>query len=448
MRWLTLVALVTALLVLFAPVPPAGAKGGGLPCFATLSGGDLPHPVTAAAQDCYNAIARAGDSRTLPARPDVTNLPAYLLDQGEARLVYYPRPDAVGVVYCEACDANSQWTTADTAVDRMFRRYIELAKADRIDERPTWSTVLAASEERWSATASIVASDGGQSVDLRGHAANELVKYLAAAGSSPVNVGVRGTPGGSGVFGSHSLSVKFGGMDELEFLLVLPGEYGERAFLFDGRDGSSGVAYLVERGLARVGYQAPAEFDDFLASKGLTGHPSGLEARIVPLPDVVQSPYVAYVRQIAVSAGGQEMQIDLRGQNASLDYFYRYLGPGEQLHPRSDEQPVSLRFDLEAPYDPFPETYLPVEALYYPVEGYLYLPHGVQTGSGQLDPGWAVSFTKLQSVVASALGGGVQQGESGHGNVTYLVIGVVAATLALLFGASALGLKRLRHRPS
>ena len=121
MRWSIAIALaVLPCMLMIAASSPAHAKGG-IGCAITVSGGDLPHPVTIPEDDCANVLDGSAHSFTaLTKAPDVTGVTGYKLGsaEGENGNIYYPRPDGVGVELCSGCDPAHRWTDYPAALSR------------------------------------------------------------------------------------------------------------------------------------------------------------------------------------------------------------------------------------------------------------------------------------------------------------------------------------------
>src|SRR2546425_4922291 len=229
MRWPIAIALaVIPSALMIAASSPASAKGG-VGCAITLSGGDLPHPVTIPEDDCANAIGRSYHaSYPLDQPPDITGLTGYDLGsaEGENGNVYYPRPDAVGVELCQACDPGHRWTADDPTFDRLYRRLIALARAGLIGEHPSRAYALSAYARLWSVEVAIDKPD----LNLTGPDAERFTAELDSARA--VSVGVRrrfgGVPSASALMFSRTLG-RFGDAGSLAFSAWLPGELRDSA---------------------------------------------------------------------------------------------------------------------------------------------------------------------------------------------------------------------------
>ena len=273
MRWPIAIALaVIPSALMIAASSPASAKGG-VGCAITLSGGDLPHPVTIPEDDCANAIGRSYHaSYPLDQPPDITGLTGYDLGsaEGENGNVYYPRPDAVGVELCQACDPGHPWTADDPTFDRLYRRFIALARAGLIGEHPSWADALSASARLLSVEVAIDKPD----LTLTGPDAERFTAELASARA--VSVGVRsrfgGVPSASALMFSRIL-VRFGDADELAFSAWLPGELRDSALLFTSRIPFSTTPYypINPPAVVQSAYAATPALNDLLRVQAVDG---------------------------------------------------------------------------------------------------------------------------------------------------------------------------------
>src|SRR3989441_2414811 len=412
MRWPIAIALaVIPSALMIAASSPASAKGG-VGCAITLSGGDLPHPVTIPEDDCANAIGRSYHaSYPLDQPPDITGLPGYDLGsaEGENGNVYYPRPDAVGVELCQACDPGPPWTADDPTFDRLYRRFIALARAGLIGEHPSWADALSASARLLSVEVAIDKPD----LTLTGPDAERFTAELASARA--VSVGVRsrfgGVPSASALMFSRIL-VRFGDADELAFSAWLPGELRDSALLFTSRIPFSTTPYypINPPAVVQSAYAATPVLNELLRVQAVPDFRAQKEVRIVPVPGIFRLAERQINRIIAGTARDQtiDVQPPIQREDA-FSYLDQPPASSRNLGP-----PIPLTFHLATLYDPFPEAFLDIQADYYP-QGGMALIKGETMGTGHMDPRWASVTPEFAQAIAPLLDGSNSSGDASHG---------------------------------
>jgi len=411
MRWpiaLTLAAISCVLMI--AASSTASAKGG-VGCPITLSGGDLPHQVTIPEDDCANAIGRSYHaSYPLDQPPDITGLTGYALGsaEGENGNVYYPRPDAAGVELCQACDPSHRWTADDPTFDRLYRRFIALARAGLIGEHPSWGDALSASSRLWPVEVAIDKPD----LNLTGPDAERFTAEVASA--QAVSVGIRsrfeGAPSASSLIFSR-ISVRLGDTDELAFSAWLPGELSDSALLFTSRIPFSATAYypINPPAVVQNAYAATPALNDLLRAQAVPDFRAQKEVRIVPVPGILRAAERQINRITAGTARGHT--IDVQPPIKREDAFSYWFSPAswQNLGP-----PIPLTFHITTLYDPVPEAFLDIQADYYPQAG-MALIKGETTGSGHMNPRWANITPELAQAIAPLLDGANSSGDASHG---------------------------------
>jgi len=412
MRWpiaLTLAAISCVLLI--AASSTASAKGGG-GCPITLSGGDLPHPVTIPEDDCANAMGRSYHaSYSLDQPPDISGLTGYHIGsaEGENAIIFYPRPGAVGIELCQACDPGHPWTADDPTFDRLYRRFIALARAGLIGEHPSWADALSASSRLWPVEVAIDKPD----LNMTGPDAERFTAEVASA--QAVSVGIRsrfeGAPSASSLMFSR-IVVRLGDTDELAFSAWLPGELSDSALLFTSRVPFSAIAYYPTNPPAVVqnAYVATPALNDVLRVPAVPDFRAQKEVRIVPVPAIFSVAERQINRITAGTARGQT--IDVRPPIKREDAFsYLDWSPAswQNLGP-----PIPLTFHLATLYDPVPEEFLDIQADYYPRAGMAWI-KGETTGSGHMNPRWANITPELAQAIAPLLHGSNSSGDASPG---------------------------------
>jgi len=410
MRWPIAIALAAIPCVLMiAASSPASAKGG-VGCAITLSGGDLPHPVTIPEDDCANAIGRSYDaSYPVDQPPDVTGVTGYEVGsaEGENANVYYPRPDTVGVELCQACDPGHHWTADDPTFDKLYRRFIALARAGLIGEHPTWADALSASARLWPVEVAI----DKPALNLTGPDAERFTAELPSA--QPVSVGIRsrfaGAPSASALMFSQ-IFVRFGDADELAFSAWLPGELSDSALLFTSRIPFNATAYypINPPAVIQNAYSAPPALNDVLRVQAAPDLRAQKEVRIVPVPAIFSVAERQINRITAGTAGDQttDVQPPIQREDA-FSYSDQPPSSSQDLG-----RPIPLTFHLTTLYDPFPEAFLDIQADYYP-QGGMALIKGETMGSGHIDQRWASVTQEFAQAIAPLLDR--SSGDASHG---------------------------------
>lgn len=394
MRWSIAIALAFVPCVLMiAASSPAHAKGG-IGCAITVSGGDLPHPVTIPEDDCANILDGSAHSSTaLTEAPDVTGLTGYKLGstEGENGNIYYPRPDGVGVELCSGCDPAHRWTAYDPSFDRLHRRFIALARAGVIGEHPTWADALGASARLWPVEIDI----DRPRQSLTGDDAERFLAELAAA--HPVRVGIRSKSGGPPSVSWLKLSqivVRFGDADELTFSASAPGELADSALLFSSTGLSATELYsIIPPAVVKNAYAATPALDDWLRLQAVPDMRTSREVRVVAVTGILGHA----VRMIdGISTGDGQARRKLQ-PSVPPEYAYSYLSTTSGS-PQHEGRPVPLTFHITTSYDPFPEAFPDVRADYYPGTG-LALIWGETIGNGRMVPAWVQLSSEFTPVV-------------------------------------------------
>ena len=394
MRWSIAIALASVPCVLMiAASSPAHAKGG-IGCAITVSGGDLPHPVTIPEDDCANVLDGSAHSSTaLTKAPDVTGVTGYKLGsaEGENGNIYYPRPDGVGVELCSGCDPAHRWTADDPSFDRLYRRFIALARAGLIGEHPTWADALAASGRLWP----VVIDIDRPTQSLTGDDAERFLAELAAA--QPVRVGIRSKSGGPPSVSWLKLSqivVRFGDADELTFSASAPGELADSALLFSSTGLSATELYsIIPPAVVKNAYAATPALDDWLRLQAVPDMRTSREVRMVEVTGIL-SHGVRMIDSISTTDGQAPRKLE---PSVPPEYAYSYLATTSGS-PQHEGRPVSLTFHIMTSYNPFPEAFPDVRADYYPRTG-LALTWGETIGNGRLVPGWVQLNSDFARVV-------------------------------------------------
>ena len=412
MRWPIAIALAAIPCVLMiATSSPASAKGG-VGCAITLSGGDLPHPVTIPEDDCANAIGRSYHaSYPVDQPPDVTGVTGYEVGsaEGEDANVYYPRPDTVCVELCQACDPGHRWTAYDPTFDKLYRRFIALARAGLIGEHPSWADALSASARLWPVEVAI----DKPALNLTGPDAERFTAELRSA--QPVSVGIRsrfaGAPSASALMFSQ-IFVRFGDADELAFSAWLPGELSDSALLFTSRTPFSAAAYypINPPAMVQSAYAATPALNDLLRVQAVPDLRAQKEVKIVPVPAIFHGAERQINRITAGTARGQTIDVQPTIQREDA---FSYLDQ-PPASPRNLGPPIPLTFHLATLYDPFPEAFLDIRADYYP-QGGMALIKGETIGSGHLDPGWASVNAEFVQILAPLVDRSNPSDDASHG---------------------------------
>jgi len=432
---------------MIAASSPASAKGG-VGCDIRLSGGDLPHPVTIGKDECANAIGRSYHaSYALDQPPDITGLTGYDLGsaEGENGNVYYPRPGDVGVELCAACDPGHRWTADDPTFDRLYRRFIALARAGLIGEHPSWADALSASARLWQVDIAI----DKPALNLSGPDAEQFLAQLASA--QPVRVGVRSR------FGAPSISslmfpqilVRFGDADELAFSASPPGELSDSALLFTSRIPFNATPVYLINPPAEVesAYATTPALNDLLRIQAAPDVRTQREVRIVPVPDI----FGLTQRQInrITARTGREQTIDVQPPIQPKDAFSYLQRPSAA--PQNRGLPIPLTFHLSTLYDPFPEAFADIQADYYPAVG-MALINGETIGSGHLDPGWASVNAEFVQILAPLVDRSNPSDDASRGfraRLPFILTAVgVGVVLAMLWSATYLNSRQTRGAQS
>jgi len=448
MRWPIAIALATIpCALMIAASSPASAKGG-VGCAIRLSGGDLPHPVTIPEDDCANAIGRSYHaSYPLDQPPDVTGLTGYDLGsvEGGSSNVYYPRPEGVGVELCQACDPGHRWTADDPTFDRLYRRFIALARAGLVGEHPSWADALSASARLWPVEVAI----DKPALNLTGTDAERFAAELPSA--QPVSVGIRsrfaGAASASALMFSQIL-VRFGDTDELAFSAWLPGELSDSALLFTSRIPFSTTPYypINPPAVVQSAYAATPALNDLLRVQAVPDLRAQREVRIVPVPDI----FGLTQRQInrITARTGREQTIDVQPPIQPKDAFSYLQRPSAA--PQNRGLPIPLTFHLSTLYDPFPEAFADIQADYYPAVG-MALINGETIGSGHLDPGWASVNAEFVQILAPLVDRSNPSDDASRGfraRLPFILTAVGVGVLAMLWSATYLNSRQTRGAQS
>lgn len=350
--------------------PGAGEKAteAGIVPWTTLriSDGGLPQAVTVPFTE-YMLATQLG------AWPDGPQAPAPPTSETSYRLEFVRAADGVTPVgspgtYVDGttptlqppsigASAPQAWQQPSPGLAALLDRYIALARAGVLTERPTFTQSITPAKPEMAASVS---------VDGRALPALDRDMFLSLFGAaSPVRFGLRGTLIGQRALNAATVEVRLGA-ETLTFSYIPPGPVAPYGLLMNTPQiGNWELTTLLDPpAYAQYAYSVPRQFDDLLARLGFaSGTPAqNADTRIMPLLDADMT---MRIERVLLSDGARDISVQgVDPDSIDCPPGVDVCGPETAPLPATG-RPLTLTVSRHG-IDPFPEAERAAAYAYYP----------------------------------------------------------------------------------